>query len=214
MISKFLYKEEYMCFSHLHIYIDFIDIFLRQLLMQYARYRAALGAKYNRTDWASLPDLPASPSHCRKRIASLKSNLKFRKSLMRLCNILSERYAKFLERMQGQSLDKADCRLKGSRKPGLIRNLFNGNEHFQETCLQEEAWDDFENISVKLSFDEVLRCKKQAKFDSSERVRFTSEGWSDLNMDGEECVSTNFLTFFLQFYVSVNPIGEQFPKFI
>lgn len=83
----------------------------RRLVIQYVRRCATLGAKYHhQINWASLPDLPAPPSTCKRRMPYLKiSNGKFRKSLMMLCNMLGKRYAKFLQKTQKRSLDQDDC---------------------------------------------------------------------------------------------------------
>ncbi|PHT66729.1 hypothetical protein T459_31154 [Capsicum annuum] len=61
----------------------------RQLVIEYARDRAALGAKFNRVDWGKLQNLPAPPGACRRRIASLRRSQEFKKSVMRLCNVLN-----------------------------------------------------------------------------------------------------------------------------
>ncbi|KAM3337708.1 hypothetical protein P3S68_032033 [Capsicum galapagoense] len=61
----------------------------RQLVIEYARHRAALGAKFNRVDWGKLQNLPAPPGACRRRIASLRRSQEFKKSVMRLCNVLN-----------------------------------------------------------------------------------------------------------------------------
>ncbi|KAK1265574.1 hypothetical protein QJS04_geneDACA010700 [Acorus gramineus] len=47
----------------------------RQLVIQYAKYRAVLGAKFHRVDWASLADLPAPPDTCRRRMAASSRRL-------------------------------------------------------------------------------------------------------------------------------------------
>ncbi|PHU01543.1 hypothetical protein BC332_31330 [Capsicum chinense] len=61
----------------------------RQLVIEYARHRAGLGAKFNRVDWGKLQNLPAPPGACRRRIASLRRSQEFKKSVMRLCNVLN-----------------------------------------------------------------------------------------------------------------------------
>lgn len=164
------------------------------MLIQYARYRAALGAKFHRTDWASLPDLPAPPSTCKKRMASLKSNIKFRKALMRLCNFLSERYVKLLEKTQNSSPGKDVCRLQGSLGGVLSRKFSDGSEYSQETHLEEESWDDFDNSDLKTALDEVLRYKRMAKLEASRGVGSSREEWQNLNMSAEEYVNTLSIT--------------------
>lgn len=154
----------------------------RQMVIQYSRYRAALGAKYHRTDWASIPNLPAPRSPCKKRMALLNKNVRFREALMRLCNILSARYVKFLEKMENKLLEKDDCK----SGEGIDTNSDDSGKHTRETCSEEEPWDDFDNDSIKVALDEVLRCKWMAKLDASKRVGSTYEEWSDLNIDAEK----------------------------
>ncbi|KAI5412797.1 hypothetical protein KIW84_057428 [Lathyrus oleraceus] len=83
----------------------------RQLVIQYVRHRAVLGANYHRIDWTSLTDLPSAPSACRRRMSLLNGNLRFREAVNKLCSMLSERYAKQLEKSQNLSSNKDDCRL-------------------------------------------------------------------------------------------------------
>ncbi|KAJ1411476.1 hypothetical protein SESBI_21175 [Sesbania bispinosa] len=159
----------------------------RQLVIQYVRHRAALGAKYHRIDWASVPNLPAPPSTCMRRMISLNGNLRFRKAVNRLCNLLSERYAKQLEKCQNLSLNKDDCRQ--FVRPQSSKGVLSPDDEIQMTSLNEEAWDDFENKSIKAALDEVLRCKMMAKLDaSSQKVQSQYDGWSDANanVDGYE----------------------------
>ncbi|KAJ7951536.1 putative B-block-binding subunit of tfiiic protein [Quillaja saponaria] len=165
----------------------------RQLVVQYARRRAALGANYHRVDWASLSGLPAPPSTCQKRMVWLNSNTRFRKSVMRLCNILSERYAEYLEKIQNMSMDKDDCRLSEqcSSKEGLAKTL-NRDVETHETGLKEEPWDDFENKKVKIALDEVLHCKKIAKLEASKKVRSLPKEWSELDANTEEYNSEEY----------------------
>lgn len=164
----------------------------RQLLIQYVRHRAALGAKCHRMDWVSLSDLPATPSTCRRRMNSLNGDLRFRKAVNRLCNMLSERYAKQLEKSQNSSLNKDDCRLfVRSQSSEGVRNSFSHNSfspdvEIQMTSLNGEAWDDFENKSIKTALDEILRFKRMAKLDaSSQKDQMQYEGWSDANANAD-----------------------------
>ncbi|KAI5311138.1 hypothetical protein L3X38_045605 [Prunus dulcis] len=121
----------------------------RQLVIQYARRCATLGAKYHhQISWASLPDLPAPPSTCKRRMSYLKnSNGKFRKSLMMLCNMLSKRYANLLEKTKNRSLNNDECRqlLQGSTGEDYNMNFPNISGHNQGRSLQEEPWDNFDN---------------------------------------------------------------------
>ncbi|KAG6733311.1 hypothetical protein I3842_01G220300 [Carya illinoinensis] len=159
----------------------------RQLVIQYVRHRAAHGAKYHRTDWASLPDLPAPPSTCKKRMASLNRNKNFRKAIMRLCNMLGERYAKHLEKTQNSSLNKDDRRLllRSSPMEGLNQIFANGDEHAGEAGCEEKSWDDINDKNIKIALDEVIRYKRMAKLEASKRVGSTYEEWSDLNKIAE-----------------------------
>lgn len=171
-------------------------------MIQYARHRAALGANFHRADWSSLPDLPAPPNTCKKRMASLKSDIKSRKALMRLCNLLGERYAKLLEKIQNSPLDKNDCRLRGSAVGGLSRSP-DGCEFSQETHLEEESWDDFDNRNLKIALDEVLRCQRMAKLEASKVVGPIREEWQNLSMNAAEYVIfQSIVTFCLLFDLS------------
>ncbi|KAL6996271.1 hypothetical protein U1Q18_006406 [Sarracenia purpurea var. burkii] len=165
-----------------------MNFFLRQLVIEYVRYRAAHGAKFHRIDWSSLPDLPAPPDACKRRMALLNSDLKFRKSVMRLCNMLSERYVKHLNELQNQSLKDGDCSV-------IVRDSLFGKEcHVDSSCKSdhneegfEERWDDFDNKNVKIILDEVLQYKGIAKLDASKRVGSVAEKWADLNMNDGGC---------------------------
>ncbi|XP_061338236.1 uncharacterized protein LOC133285090 isoform X2 [Gastrolobium bilobum] len=159
----------------------------RQLVIQYVRHRAALGAKYHRIDWGSLSDLPAPPSVCMRRMNSLNGNLRVRKAVNRLCNMLSERYAKQLEKSQNLSLSKNDRReLVRSQSSKGVQNNFNPDVEIQTTSLNGEAWDDFDNKSIKTALDEILRCKRMAKLDAStQKVQSQFKGWSDTNPNAD-----------------------------
>lgn len=148
----------------------------RQLVIQYVRHRAVLGANYHRIDWASLSDLPAPPRSCMRRMAFLNGNLRFRKAVNRLCSMLSERYAKQLEKSQNLSSNKDDCRLfvQSQSSKGAIPDV-----DIQMSSLNGEAWDDFENKSMKTALDEILRCKMMAKLDAaSQNVQSQYEDWN------------------------------------
>ncbi|GAB4838741.1 hypothetical protein Ancab_028284 [Ancistrocladus abbreviatus] len=128
----------------------------RQLLIEYARQRAAQGARRG-TDWSSITDLPAPPDTCMRRMAFLRRNTNFRKALMRLCNLLTERYSQHLERTHE-------------------RSSTDDVEYGQESDFQEEQWDSFDDPKIKIAFDEVLMCKQIAKSDAARGTRFPSEG--------------------------------------
>ncbi|KAK9667114.1 hypothetical protein RND81_14G234000 [Saponaria officinalis] len=104
----------------------------RQLIIQYARQKAIQGARPG-TDWGAIRDLPADSSRCRKRLASLKND-KFRKSLMRLCNLLSQRYAQH-----------RNCGNKSTP-----------DDNSEELNSQIQHWDDFEDSKIKVALHEVL----------------------------------------------------------
>ncbi|KAH0978260.1 hypothetical protein GBA52_027979 [Prunus armeniaca] len=162
----------------------------RQLVIQYARCCATLGAKYHhQLSWASLPDLPAPPSTCKRRMSYLKnSNGKFRKSLMMLCNMLSKRYAKLLEKTKNRSLNKDECRqlLQGSTGEDYNMNFPNISGHNQGRSLQEEPWDDFDDNDIKKSLEEMLHYQRMPRLDATKRYGSTCEEGSDLNTNAEE----------------------------
>lgn len=124
------------------------------------RHRAARGAKFQRADWSIITDLPTKPKACAKRVASLKRNKVFRKALMRLCNLLSERYVKHLQKMQNKSLNQSGpgVFLGSSSHENDATDLFSG--------LDEERWDDFNSRNVKVIFEEVLRFKKMSRLEA------------------------------------------------
>ncbi|CAE5962590.1 unnamed protein product [Arabidopsis arenosa] len=129
----------------------------RKLLSKYVRHRAALGAKFHGVNWASVPELPAPPLPCKRRIQTLMKNDKVRKAVMRLCNLLSERYAKHLK-----------------TESGCV-------EHRKD----EGKWDDFNEKSISQAFNNVLELKKMAKLVPSKRTRpaIHSEDIQTVTMD-------------------------------
>lgn len=159
-------------------------------MIQYVRHRAALGAKYHRTDWASISDLPAPPITCRKRMSFLNNNAKFRNAVMRLCNILSERYVELLEETQDRLLEKDDYRSQGSFGEGIDMDSYDGNLCTQGTG-SKDPWDDFGNSNIKVALDEVLRCKWMAKPEVAERVGFICE---ELSADAKKYVITTYMS--------------------
>lgn len=117
--------------------------------------------------------------------------------------MLSERYAKHLEKAQNRSLNKDDCRLlvRSSLVEGLNRN-FSNDEHIQEMGLEEKPWDDIDDKSIKTALDEVIRYKRMAKLEMSKRVGSAHEEWSDLSRNAEKYVNApNF--FFYKYLVSI-----------
>lgn len=157
--------------------------------MQYVRHRAALGAKFHRVDWSSLSDLPGPPGLCRKRMAKLNTNIRFRKAVMRLCNMLSQQYANHLEKMPNKLLTFEDCRHVRGSLAGLNKKLPDGVEHAEVSNSEGGKWDDFEDKNIKNALDEVIQCKWMSKVDALKQVRFLSEESSNLNMDAEGNVS-------------------------
>jgi general transcription factor 3C polypeptide 1 len=126
-------------------------------VIQYVRHRAVLGANYHRVDWASLSDLPAPPRACMRRMNFLNANLRFRKAVNKLCTMLSERYAKQLEKSQNLSSNKDDCRLfVQSRSSKGVHNSFSPDVEIQMSSLNGEVWDNFENKSMGQQFLEVV----------------------------------------------------------
>lgn len=164
-------------------------------MSQYVRYRAALGAKFHGVNWASVPELPAPPLACKRRIQILMKNDKFRKALMRLCNLLSERYAKHLE-------TKQKCLPENNRSHVLVRYLpkaIGGTdscsvEHGKDICFDEGKWDDFNEKSISQAFNDVLELKKMAKLVAPKRTRPGSREWS--NRDIVDEVHPHCLLFF------------------
>ncbi|THG08515.1 hypothetical protein TEA_002148 [Camellia sinensis var. sinensis] len=167
----------------------------RQLVMEYVRYRAALGAKFHRTDWSSLLDLPAPPDACRRRMALLNSDSKFRSSVMRLCNMLSERYAKHLERLQNKSLNHGDYSVivRDSLFGKDCHKNFSSSVERNEELGFEERWDDFNDENIKKALDEVIRCKWMAKLDASKRGGSGAEEWSYLDAEGHNPSGTELV---------------------
>ncbi|KAL4366827.1 hypothetical protein GQ457_05G023790 [Hibiscus cannabinus] len=161
--------------------ISWTDNSDRELVTQYARYRAAMGAKFHRVDWTSLAGLPASPHACARRMASLNRSANFRKALMKLCNMLSERYMIYLKTSQNRSSNSSDCRLL--RFSSI--QFSNGIEQGEYTGIEEERWDDFSDIKIKSALDDVLRFKQIAKLEASTRVGSVSAEWSSVNMNSE-----------------------------
>ncbi|XWS12134.1 hypothetical protein CRYUN_Cryun37aG0063800 [Craigia yunnanensis] len=163
--------------------ISWTDEADREMVTQYARYRAALGAKFYRVDWSSIAGLPEPPRACARRMTSLKRSTKFRKALMKLCNMLSDRYVMHLEKNQNRSFNNSDGRL-------LVRSssiqFSNGIEHGEDAGFEEERWDDFDDSKIKRALEDVLRFKQIAKLEASKRVGSVSAEWSNINMNSED----------------------------
>lgn len=136
----------------------------RQLVIEYARYRAAVGAKFHRVDWASISSLPAAPDSCRRRMALLNSYIPFRKAVMKLCNILAERYATYLEQVQGKMLNHADSEMMDQDYAFEEENVCSSSSKFG-TC-----WDNFDDNIIKQALDDVLLYKRLAKLEASKHM--------------------------------------------
>ncbi|KAI9162251.1 hypothetical protein LWI28_025385 [Acer negundo] len=150
----------------------------RQLVIEYVRHRAALGPKFHRVDWSSLSNLPAFPWACAKRISLLNRNTKFRKALMKLCNILGERYVKHLEKTQSND----DCRPLENASPGKVitRRML---AHTEDAGFEENRWDDFDDINIKRVLEGVLQLKRLAKLEASTRVGSVSRNHNKSGLD-------------------------------
>nr|XP_004292600.2 PREDICTED: uncharacterized protein LOC101292186 isoform X2 [Fragaria vesca subsp. vesca] len=164
----------------------------RQLVIQYVRRCATLGAKYHHhINWSSLPDLPAPASTCKRRMSYLKiSNGKFRKSLMRLCNMLSKRYAKLRQKSQNRSFNQDDCGslFQDSTEEGCNQN-YPLSDH--GTGLQEEPWDHFNDKNIKEVLEEILHYVRSTKSVASKTYGASCREGSDLNANAEEDVFPN-----------------------
>ncbi|KAL0354484.1 UNVERIFIED_CONTAM: hypothetical protein Sradi_3895300 [Sesamum radiatum] len=129
----------------------------RRLVIEYARRRAALGAKFHRVDWASISNLPAPPGACKRRMASLNSYIPFRKAVMKLCNMLAEHYAKYLETIQEKVLNHGH--------PGKMASDSEEDISCSPAPMSGE-WVNFDEGIVKETLDDVLRYKRMAKLEA------------------------------------------------
>uniref|UniRef100_A0A804PNM1 B-block binding subunit of TFIIIC n=1 Tax=Zea mays TaxID=4577 RepID=A0A804PNM1_MAIZE len=132
----------------------------RKLLMAYIRVRAVLGARYYRVPWKSLSDLPAPPHTCLRRMALLlKTNGKIRGAVMCLCNLLGERYVRYLEKERS---------LKRRRLFPQISNR--SQENSLDSDCEQFNWDDFEVPEIKSALNEVLELIQTEKIDQAKRI--------------------------------------------
>ncbi|KAI3803697.1 hypothetical protein L1987_31857 [Smallanthus sonchifolius] len=154
----------------------------RILVIEYVKHRVVLGAKFHRINWSSLPSLPGPPDTCRRRMAILNRNKQFRKALMRLCNMLSVRYAVHLDASKNKSLGD-DCRVF-IKDHDLIDHTNDLNS--------EERWDDFDNKDIQMVLDEVLKYKQVAKLEATKSAQYKSKyGQSDLGGEPHELDENN-----------------------
>lgn len=166
-----------MYFSYMTRGYKFIHYYFRLLVIEYVKHRVALGAKFHRVVWSSLPSLPGPPDTCRRRMTILNRNKQFRKALMRLCNMLSERYAIHLDASKNKSPGD-NCRVI-VKDHDLIEHANDFNS--------EERWDDFDNKDIQVVLNEVLKYKQVAKLEATKGAHYKSKcGQSDV--DGEQLV--------------------------
>ncbi|PKU70118.1 hypothetical protein MA16_Dca020607 [Dendrobium catenatum] len=159
------------------------DISDRKLVMQYAKHRAMLGARFARVEWSSLCDLPAQPDTCKRRMATLNQNSNIRRAVLRLCNLLGERYTRCLDNsrvMANQESLKVDDYEKSYEGFKLHDTVLN-----EKSCVnicnsnsQRYCWDDFEDADIKLALEEVFKYKRLAKKEDAKSVGCRpEEGW-------------------------------------
>lgn len=145
----------------------------RELVIEYARHQASLGAKFHRVDWGKLPNLPAPPDSCRRRMSALlRTSPQFCDSVMRLCNVLSQRYVHYLEKFQNKTLND-----EGHQ--AMQCDFFKLTSDF----LSQEPWDNFDDANIKLALDDALRYKKIAKSATVKDVQPFFDKCSDVNTD-------------------------------
>ncbi|KAL6899555.1 hypothetical protein ACP4OV_006213 [Aristida adscensionis] len=129
----------------------------RKLMMIYIRFRAILGARYFRVGWNSISDLPAPPPACRRRMTLLlKRNINVKGVVNRICNLLGERYARYLEK-------------ESSYKKRRLHPQISNTSHGTGLDLDSEQfnWDDFEVPEIKSALDEVLDLIRAEKMDQA-----------------------------------------------
>ncbi|KAF6169917.1 hypothetical protein GIB67_034309, partial [Kingdonia uniflora] len=144
------------------------DTLDRQLVIQYVRHRAYLGPRFNRTSWVSLPDLPAPPSMCRRRMTSLRRISSVRRAVTRLCNLLGERYSRHLLEFTEEKHLNHDGFGGIVQESSTVEGMDNTFSNILRKIIdcEEQHWDDFNDKNVILSLDEVFRCKLIAKLES------------------------------------------------
>ncbi|KAL0415050.1 UNVERIFIED_CONTAM: hypothetical protein Slati_3336900 [Sesamum latifolium] len=147
----------------------------RRLVIEYARRRAALGAKFHRVDWASISNLPAPPGPCKRRMASLNSYIPFRKAVMKLCNMLAEHYAKYLETIQEKVLNHGH--------PGKMASDSEEDISCSPAPMSGE-WVNFDEGIVKETLDDVLRYKRMAKLEAVSNTFSDPENNEDDDFEG------------------------------
>ncbi|XP_076949074.1 uncharacterized protein LOC143621592 [Bidens hawaiensis] len=96
----------------------------------------------------------------------LNGNKQLRKALMRLCNMLSVRYAMHLDASNNKSL--------GANGRNVIVKGHHPIDHTND-FNSEERWDDFNNKDIQMALDEVLKYKQAAKVEPTKSARYTSK---------------------------------------
>ncbi|XP_071686100.1 uncharacterized protein [Rutidosis leptorrhynchoides] len=139
----------------------------RQLVIEYVKHRATLGAKFHRIDWALLKSLPGPPNACKRRMSNLNRNKQFRNTVMKICNLLSVRYAKHLQHSQNNSLDDNSRMIIEDHNASALVDYTNVNT--------EERWDDFENEDIKMLLDEALKCKQTGLANATKGAQYISK---------------------------------------
>ncbi|KAL8458672.1 hypothetical protein ACS0TY_036253 [Phlomoides rotata] len=150
----------------------------RQLVIEYATHRAALGAKFHRADWVSMSNLPAPHNSCKRRMAILNKHTPFREAIMKLCSILSEQYAKYLEKFQGMILNH---RVSG----GMVRDPEFTENRLYSSAAMPGNWANFDENIIKEALDDVLRCKRMGKIEGV-RDTFSDQEYSE-DDDVDDC---------------------------
>ncbi|KAI3455614.1 hypothetical protein Pfo_012277 [Paulownia fortunei] len=161
----------------MHLMFSYGSISLRQLVIEYARHRAALGAKFHRVDWASISNLPAPPDTCKRRMALLNSYIPFRKAVMKLCNLLAERYAKYLEKFQDKMFNHGDSEM-------MVRDPAFGKDSLYSSAPMSGSWANFDENIIKVALDDVLRYKRTTKLEAGRDTFSDQENSEDDDFEG------------------------------
>ncbi|PWZ39178.1 hypothetical protein Zm00014a_005402 [Zea mays] len=102
----------------------------------------------------------APPHTCLRRMALLlKTNGKIRGAIMCLCNLLGERYIRYLEKERS---------LKRRRLFPQISNR--SQENSLDSDCEQFNWDDFEVPEIKSALNEVLELNQTEKIDQAKRI--------------------------------------------
>lgn len=141
--------------------------------MQYARHRVLMGERSHRVAWSSVSDLPAIPLACGRRMVRLNTDKSTRRAVMRLCNLLAERYTRYLNNAcRARGKNSFNCGDLAKNSPDDIaeetvdRNTL-GDRDGTQPSFQQTCWDDFEDPECKMAVEEVLRCKRMARLEST-----------------------------------------------